>query len=70
VWGEAVNGKGEKKTARIKTENGYTVTVTGSLAVVDHLSSHAVRGGSYTPAALVGADLVTRLPGSGPLVIT
>jgi short subunit dehydrogenase-like uncharacterized protein len=69
VWGEAVNAKGEKKTVRIKTENGYSVTVTGALAVVEHLLKNRPQGGSYTPAKLLGADLVTKLPGSGPLVL-
>lgn len=69
VWGEARNAKGATKTARIRTANGYSLTVTGSLAVVDHLLKHDPKGGSYTPAKLVGADLVTRLPGSGKLEI-
>lgn len=69
VWGEAVNASGQKKTARICTANGYSLTVTGSLAVVEHLLTHDPAGGSYTPSRLAGADLVTRLPGSGPLVI-
>jgi short subunit dehydrogenase-like uncharacterized protein len=69
VWGEVTNAKGDKKTARIKTENGYSVTVTGSLAIVKHLLDHRPEGGAYTPAKLLGADLVTRLPGSGPLVV-
>jgi short subunit dehydrogenase-like uncharacterized protein len=69
VWGEATNAKGEKKTARIRTENGYSVTVTGSLAVVEFLLRERPPGGSYTPARLLGADLVTKLPGSGPLVV-
>jgi short subunit dehydrogenase-like uncharacterized protein len=69
VWGEATNAKGAKKTARIRTENGYSVTVTGSLAVVDFLGKTPPAGGSYTPAKLAGADLITRLPGSGPLRI-
>lgn len=67
VWGEAVNARGERRTARIKTANGYSVTVTGALAVVEHLLATRVEGGSYTPARLAGADLVTRLPGSGAL---
>jgi short subunit dehydrogenase-like uncharacterized protein len=69
VWGEVTNARGQTKTARIKTENGYTVTVTGSLAVVDYLLKNQPPGGSYTPARLMGADLVSRLPGSGPLTI-
>src|SRR5215510_7881815 len=69
VWGEATNTRGDKRTARIKTANGYSLTVTGSLAVVEHLLAHSVPGGAYTPAKLIGPDLVTRLPGSGPLQI-
>jgi short subunit dehydrogenase-like uncharacterized protein len=69
VWGEATNSKGEKKTARIRTENGYSVTVTGSLCVVDFLLREKPPGGSYTPARLLGADLVTKLPGSGPMTV-
>ncbi len=69
VWGEATNARGEKKTARIRTANGYSLTITGSLAVVEHLMTARPTGGTYTPSRLVGADLVTRLPGSGPLQI-
>ncbi|MGH8453706.1 MAG: saccharopine dehydrogenase family protein [Nevskiales bacterium] len=69
VWGEATNAKGEKKTARIKTANGYSLTVTGSLAVVEFLQKNKPVGGSYTPSRLVGADLVTLLPDSGPMTI-
>lgn len=38
-----------------------------ALAVVDHLMHSLVQGRAYTPAKLVGPDLVARLPGSGPL---
>jgi short subunit dehydrogenase-like uncharacterized protein len=67
VWGEVANARGDKRTARIKTANGYSVTVTGALAVAEHLLANKVPGGAYTPAKLIGPDLVTRLPGSGPL---
>lgn len=69
VWGEVTNARGDKRTARIKTANGYSLTVTGALAVVEHLLAHEVPGGTYTPAKLIGPDLVTRLPGSGPIQI-
>jgi short subunit dehydrogenase-like uncharacterized protein len=69
VWGEARDAQGREKTARIRTENGYSVTVSGALAAVDYLMTKNVTGGSYTPAKLLGADAVTRLPGSGPLVV-
>lgn len=70
VWGEAKNAAGTVKTARIKTANGYSLTVTGSLAVVDHLLNNQVEGGSYTPSKLCGSDLVEKLPDSGKIVIT
>ena len=69
VWGEVTNARGDKRTARIKTANGYSLTVTGALAVVEYLLAHDVPGGTYTPATLIGPDLVTRLPGSGPMQI-
>ncbi len=71
VWGEVVNAKGERCTARIQTVNGYSLTITGSLAVVQHLLAQpAQAGGAFTPSGLVGLDLVTRLPGSGKMVMT
>ena len=69
VWGEATNARGDKRTARIKTANGYSLTVAGALAVVEHLLAHDMPGGTHTPATLIGPDLVTRLPGSGPMQI-
>jgi short subunit dehydrogenase-like uncharacterized protein len=45
------------------------VTVTGALAVVEYLLAHEVPGGTCTPTKLIGPDLVTRLPGSGPIQI-
>jgi short subunit dehydrogenase-like uncharacterized protein len=69
VWGEVTNARGDKRTARIKTANGYSLTVTGALAVVEHLLAHEVPGGTCTPAKLIGPDLVTRLQGSGPIQI-
>ena len=68
--GEAMDARGDKRIARIKTANGYSLTVTGALAVVEHLLTHDIPGGAYTPATLIGPDLVTRLPGSGPMQIT
>ncbi|WP_241263187.1 saccharopine dehydrogenase family protein [Parahaliea mediterranea] len=70
VWGEATNARGEKKTARIRTANGYSLTVTGSLYIVEHLIRNRPAGGAYTPSTLVGPDLVSQLPDSGNLEIT
>ncbi|WP_027343284.1 saccharopine dehydrogenase family protein [Hamadaea tsunoensis] len=70
VWGEAVNAAGARRTARITTANGYDLTVAGALAAVDALLADRPAGGAYTPSQLLGADLVTRLPGSGDLVLS
>jgi short subunit dehydrogenase-like uncharacterized protein len=69
VWGEATNARGDKRVARIKTANGYSLTITGSLAVVQYLLCNEVVGGAYTPSMLLGSALVSGLPESGPIVI-
>lgn len=43
VWGEARNSRGEFKTARIQTENAYSLTVNGSLTVVNYLLTNTDR---------------------------
>ena len=65
IWGEAKNAKGETKTMRIITANGYALTVTGSLAVVDYLLNHQVTAGFTTPSQLMGASFINQLPGGG-----
>ena len=49
--------------------NGYSLTIAGSLAVAEYLMSHRPEGGAYTPAKLVGVDLVMELPRSGKMGI-
>ncbi|QTD31706.1 saccharopine dehydrogenase family protein [Pseudomonas fluorescens] len=69
VWGEARNARGECKTARLHTANVYSLTIDAALAVVDYLLQMRPTGGAYTPALLLGAELVTQLPGSGAMNI-
>lgn len=69
VWGEVINAKGEKKTARLRTPNGYNLTISGALTVVRYLMMNQVTGGAYTPAMLMGAELITILPGTSSLRI-
>lgn len=69
VWGEARNARGECKVARVHTANVYSLTIYGALTVVDYLLQVRPAGGTYTPARLLGADLVTDLPGSGALKV-
>jgi short subunit dehydrogenase-like uncharacterized protein len=54
----------------VRTENGYSLTVTGALAVVGFLRACTPAGGYQTPSSLIGPELVTALPGSSELVIS
>lgn len=70
VWGEARNVAGKRVEARVHTVNVYSLTVTAALEVVRYLQVNADMSGSYTPARLVGADLVSRLPGSSQIILS
>nr|WP_283105429.1 saccharopine dehydrogenase NADP-binding domain-containing protein [Pseudomonas moorei] len=69
VWGEARNARGECKVARVHTANVYSLTIDAALTVVEYLLQTRPPGGAYTPARLLGADLVTHLPGSDAINI-
>lgn len=72
VWGEVVNARGERRTAHLQTDNGYSFTITGALAVVGHLLQavpHATQPGFFTPSQLMGHGLASSLPNSGPIRI-
>lgn len=69
VWGEAVNSAGQRRTAWLKTDNGYNLTITGSLAVVQHLLNQPVAAGAYTPSRLMGVAWLSRLPRTGSIDI-
>jgi short subunit dehydrogenase-like uncharacterized protein len=49
IWGEVRNAKGEQRRVEIDTPNGYDLTVTGALGIVEHLLHGPVAGGYYTP---------------------
>jgi len=71
IWGEVINDAGEVVTARLVTANGYALTVTGSLGVVEFLlSDKNTRSGYQTVSTLMGKDYVTELEGSGEIVFS
>lgn len=63
LWGEAATADGRSVSATMTTPNGYDVTVTAGLGIVEYLLAKDVEGGFYTPSLLMGADYVTSLPG-------
>ncbi len=62
VWGEARNAAGEIKTARLRTPNGYALTVTSALGILQDLLADPQRAGYMTPTMLVGSDFISTLP--------
>ena len=45
------------------TPNGYDLTVTAALGIVEHLLEQDVEGGFYTPSLLMGAGYAASLSG-------
>jgi short subunit dehydrogenase-like uncharacterized protein len=65
IWGEASGPEG-RKALEIETPNGYDLTVTASLGVVERLldpAAAAPPSGYLTPSKLMGARYVLGLPG-------
>jgi short subunit dehydrogenase-like uncharacterized protein len=63
IWGEVRSADGRRASATMVTPNGYDVTVTASLGIVEYLLDADVEGGYYTPSLLMGADYAAGLPG-------
>lgn len=69
VWGEARDAAGRTRTGRVRTQNGYSVTVEASLKVVEWLIHGHAKGGYFTPSQLMGADFVAQLPESSAIAL-
>jgi len=67
VWGEARNASGRVLTARMRTANGYTLTVQSSLGILTEVFAGVPDPGFTTPALLVGPDFASSLAGSTPI---
>lgn len=63
LWGEVSSADGRSVSATMSTPNGYDLTVTASLGIVQHLLAQQPEGGYYTPSLLMGADYAASLPG-------
>lgn len=64
VWGEARDAAGNEVRGQLRTPNGYELTVTAALGIVQRLlEGNPPAGGYYTPSQLMGADYVLSLPG-------
>lgn len=63
LWGEMVSADGRSVSATMTTPNGYDMTVSASLGIVEHLLQTDVEGGYYTPSLLMGSGYAASLPG-------
>jgi short subunit dehydrogenase-like uncharacterized protein len=64
VWGEVRNAAGREARLELVAPNGYDLTVTAALGIVERLASAPpASGGYYTPSQLMGAEYVLSLPG-------
>jgi short subunit dehydrogenase-like uncharacterized protein len=65
IWGEAANRAGRAVRAEMETPNGYDLTVTAALGVVERLLAEGVRpaSGYLTPSQLMGSRYALGLPG-------
>lgn len=63
VWGEARDAHGNERRLCLRLPNGYDLTVTAALGIVERLLQDAPAGGYYTPSQLMGPDYVMTLPG-------
>ena len=70
VWGEGRNARGDVKTARVVTDNVYSVTFTAAVTVAEHLLNTQAQPGYHTPSTLMGQGLVEQLPGSGQITVS
>ena len=65
IWGEATAPDGRSSHIEVETPNGYDLTVTASLGVVERLLDSGVqpkRHGYLTPSQLMGSRYVLGLP--------
>lgn len=63
VWGEASSADGRRVEASLTGPNGYDMTVTASLGIVEKLLEKTFAGGFMTPSLLMGPDYAATLPG-------
>lgn len=68
IWGEVSNAGGARKVGRLRTANGYVVTVHAALGIAASMLERD-ECGYFTPAKLMGSEFIEKLPGSSPIRI-
>lgn len=63
IWGEVWDDDGRKATARLKTPEGYQLTVLTSLQIVAKVLAGESPAGFQTPSLAYGPDLIMEIEG-------
>jgi short subunit dehydrogenase-like uncharacterized protein len=63
LWGEVADAHGRTAAARMRTPDGYTLTASAMVAILERVLRGEVRPGFQTPSRAYGADLALSLPG-------
>ena len=63
VWGEVHDPSGVELKRHLVVPNGYTLTATAALGIVERLLVGTDAAGYRTPSQLMGADYILSLPG-------
>lgn len=61
VWGRVRNAKGEQRQMRLRTQNGYTLTVSGALHCAQQVLDGNFEAGFKTPAGMYGSGLLAQI---------
>ncbi|MDZ4813443.1 MAG: NAD(P)H-binding protein [Pseudomonadota bacterium] len=64
IWGEVRNAAGAEVKKQLRTVNGYDLTATAAMGILDHVIAKRPAGGFYTASQMMGADYILSLPGS------
>jgi short subunit dehydrogenase-like uncharacterized protein len=62
VWGQVSNSRGETKTVRMSSSDGYTLTMHSTLLIAQKIVQGNFKPGYQTPASAYGEDLVMEIP--------
>lgn len=63
VWGEVSNAEGKTATLKMRTPDGYSLTVDAALKSVERVLKGGIKTGALTPSMAFGADFVLELDG-------
>lgn len=63
LWGEVADENGRRAEARLRTPDGYTVTVLTVLAIIQRILAGDAPPGYQTPAKAYGADFILEIEG-------